>query len=308
MKMNLKSISKLLFRKTIRLLLSDSIRISEKQLIATGRLLSNQIKEYKKIKSIHEVEFSIFSQFGDDGIIQWLIHQLDVPNKTFIEFGVENYLESNTRFLLINNNWSGLVMDGSEKNIQEIESSYYYWKYGLQTKAIFITKDNINQIIKEADFPEELGLLHIDIDGNDYYIWDAITVVKPIIVIMEYNSIFGNERPISIPYSADFYRTEAHYSNLLWGASIQSLNDLAISKGYSFVGCNSAGNNAYFVRNDKLNNVVTAQDINQGFVDSKYRESRDHNGRLSFLSKQQAKSLIQGSTVFNTRIKENELF
>ncbi len=85
---------------------------NDKHSLQIGRILSNQIKKLKEIKSFDEVEFSIFSQFGDDGIIQWLINNLDISNKTFIEFGVEDYSESNTRFLMMNNNWKGFVMDG----------------------------------------------------------------------------------------------------------------------------------------------------------------------------------------------------
>ena len=98
---------------------------SEKQLLLNGKILSRQLKNITTVNSLSEVEFSVFSQFGDDGIIQWLIQNIDIPNKTFIEFGVENYKESNTRFLMMNDNWSGFVMDGDEGNIRELKSQYY---------------------------------------------------------------------------------------------------------------------------------------------------------------------------------------
>ena len=94
-----------------------------------GRILSNQIKNKEcQLNSIQDVEFSVFSQFGDDGIIQWLIQNLEIPNKTFIEFGVEDFSESNSRFLMMNNYWSGFVMDGSESNINILKSSYYFMR------------------------------------------------------------------------------------------------------------------------------------------------------------------------------------
>lgn len=257
---------------------------------------------------LKDLEFSVFSQFGDDGIIQWLVNNLDIPNKTFIEFGVEDYSESNTRFLMMNDNWSGFVMDGSESNIAKLTSSYYYWKYGLNAKAIFIDKENINGLIQEQGFHKDLGLLHIDLDGNDYYIWEEIDVINPIIVIVEYNSIFGYERPISIPYDKNFYRTDAHYSNLYWGTSLCSLYDLAQDKGYSFIGCNSAGNNAYFIRNDKMNNEIKAVSLEDGFIESKYRESRDESGSLTYLSKPEAKKMLKCIDVYNTRTKKIEKF
>ncbi len=298
------------FIKRIRYLFLMNLTIeNERQKILMGKVLSNQIKNKAlDIYSFKDIEFSIFSQFGDDGIIQWLINNLDIPNKTFIEFGVEDYSESNTRFLMMSNNWSGFVMDGSKSNINRLRTSYYYWKYDLNSKAVFINKDNINKLIEEEKFNKDLGLLHIDLDGIDYYIWKAINVIKPIIVIVEYNSIFGKNRPISAIYDSNFIRNKAHYSGLLWGTSIKSLHDLANEKGYSFIGCNSSGNNAYFIRNDKLNDSVKSVTLDDGFVESKYRESRDENGNLTLLSKKEARKLLKNINVYNTNTKEIEKF
>lgn len=284
---------------------------SEKQKLLLGKMLSHQIKNIELtggVNSLHSTEFSVFSQFGDDGIIQWLVNNLDIQNKTFVEFGVEDFSESNTRFLMMNDNWSGFVMDGNDENINSLRNSYYYWRYDLKSKAIFIDKDNINSLIMEQGFKEDVGLLHIDLDGNDYYILDQINVISPTILILEYNSLFGIDRPISVPYDEKFYRTNSHYSNLFWGASLKSLYDLAVSKGYSFIGCNSSGNNAYFIRNDKINEKIKVVDLADGFVSSKYRESRDKNGYLTYLSKSEARELLRGIEVFNTHAKQLEKF
>jgi hypothetical protein len=280
---------------------------SEMQKLMLGRILSNQVKS-ANVKSIQDAEFRVFSQFGDDGIIQWLIHHLEIPNKTFIEFGVEDYSESNTRFLMMNDNWSGFVMDGSNENINKLKAQYYYWRHDLNAKAIFITRANINSLIAAQNFSEDVGLLHIDLDGNDYYIWNAINVIKPIIVVVEYNSLFGMDRPISVIYDDGFIRSNAHYSTLFWGTSLLSLYNLAHKKGYSFIGCNSAGNNAYFVRNDKLNEQIKKVSVADGFVQSKYRESRDNNGLLTYLSTKDAKKLLEGIKVFNTESNCDEPF
>ena len=298
------------FRKKIRDLLdSNSLVESERQKLLMGKILSNQIKnEEFQVKSLKDVEFSIFSQFGDDGIIQWLIQNLEIPHKTFIEFGVEDFSESNSRFLMMNDNWSGFVMDGSETNIKNLKSSYYYWKYELNSKAVFIDKDNINNLIQEQKFDREVGLLHIDLDGNDYYIWDEINVIEPIIVIVEYNGIFGKNRPLSTIYDKNFQRNKTHYSNLLFGSSLKSLYQLADKKGYSFIGCNSGGNNAYFVRDDKLNDVVKPVTLEQGYVEFKYRQSRNKNGNLSLLNKTEERALLKDVDVYNTSTKTVEKF
>jgi hypothetical protein len=270
-----------------------------------GRILSQQnlyIKKNDILNDITKAEFKVFSQWGDDGIINFLINYLDIPNKNFVEFGVENYTECNTRFLLVNDNWSGLIMDGSEANMKMIQSESIYWRFDLKSVATFVTAENINQLLQKNNFTGELGLLHIDIDGNDYWIWKSIEVVNPIIVIVEYNSIFGFENSWTVPYDAEFVRGKKHYSNLYYGTSLLSLYDLAVTKGYSFIGCNSNGNNAYFIRNDKLKSLQV-KSPECGYVLSKFAESRDKDGNLTFLRNNARLELLRGMKVYNTRKK-----
>lgn len=273
-----------------------------------GKTLSNQIKAIEKIGSLHEVEFKVFSQWGDDGIIQWLIHNIEFKSKTFIEFGVSNYDEANTRFLLMNNNWSGFIMDGSISNIEYIKNSDYYWKYDLKAKEAFIDKDNVNSLIKSSGFDKEIGILHIDLDGNDYWIWEEIDTVSPTLLILEYNSVFGSERAITVPYDKDFIRTEAHYSNLYFGASLLALCELSEKKGYQFIGCNSAGNNAFFIRKDRMNDKIISMSPEDGYVISKGRESRDKEGNLTFVTGDARAEIIRGLPVINIKTNKPEVF
>jgi hypothetical protein len=264
-----------------------------------GRILANQFKDVQP-KSIHEVEFRVFSQWMDDGIIQYLVNNIPIAQESFIEFGVGNYKEANTRFLLLNNNWRGLIMDYSRKYINQVKQEYIYWKYELTAKAAFITSENVNCLVQGAGFNGEIGLLHIDIDGNDYWVWKAINVVNPTIVIMEYNSIFGVDRAITIPYRASFCRTKAHSSNLYFGSSLLALCDLAEAKGYSFIGCNSSGNNAYFIRKDRMGKFKSIRP-EEGYICSHFRESRDVKGNLSYSTGKKRLDLIRGMNVYNTR-------
>jgi hypothetical protein len=264
-----------------------------------GGTISELVSSKESYETLKDLEFKVFSQFGDDGIIQYLTSNLNLEHKTFIEFGVEDYLESNTRFLLQKDNWSGFVMDASEANISRLRGSSFFWKYDLNAKAAFVSVENINELIFEAtSYWPGVDLLHIDIDGNDYWIWDKIEIF-PSIVIVEYNSTFGIDRPITIPYDPAFYRTKAHYSNLYWGASLKALHDLASHRGYEFIGCNSAGNNAYFVRKDLINDRVRPVSLEHGFVLSKYRESRNQQGELTYASVHQRMEVIKGLPVFD---------
>lgn len=277
----------------------------EENRIFLGKQTAHSFKG-KKIKYLYEAEFKVFSQWGDDGIIQYLIQNLDIPyqSKIFVEFGVENYTEANTRFLLMNNNWSGLVMDGSTQNMEYVRQDTLYHQHELTAKTAFIDKDNINQLISESGIKGNIGLLSVDIDGNDYWVWEAINVIEPIIVIAEYNAVFGSERAISVPYQPDFYRTKAHYSNLYFGASLPALYHLAQQKNYAFVGCSSSGNNAYFVKKDKLNEFVKEISLKEGFIDSKFRESRNEKGELTFITGKKRIDIIKNMPVIDVITNE----
>lgn len=260
--------------------------------LSIGRIEHRQAKE--AAADISETEFQVFSQWGEDGIIQYLADNLDIKKKIFVEFGVENYKESNTRFLLINNNWTGLVIDGDEENIAFIRNDEIYWKYNLKADCSFITAENINEIILRNGVGGNIGLLSIDMDGVDYWVWKAICAVDPDIVICEYNYRFGKERALTVPYDPKFNRTEKHYSNLYFGASIQAMARLAKEKGYCLVGGNSNGNNLFFVRKDLLNERVRERAVEEVYVAGQFRESRNEKGELTFLETAEEIKLLEG--------------
>jgi hypothetical protein len=280
--------------------LADTARHADDELrLLLGRLLAESVARKTSYASLAELEFKVFSQFGDDGIIQYLATHLPLRYRTFIEFGVEDYLESNTRFLLQKDNWSGFVMDGSAQNVARLERMPFYWKHDLTARAAFVTRQNVRALLAEKVREwQGVDLLHIDLDGNDFWIWQELDFA-PAVVIMEYNSTFGIDRAITIPYAEDFQRTRAHFSNLYWGSSLKALHGLARQKGYAFIGCNSAGNNAYFVRRDAMNERVAEVTLERGYVASKYRESRDRDGGLTLLPPSQRAQAIRGLPVFD---------
>ena len=212
-----------------------------------GKNLVSDINAKNSFK-LNDNEFKVFSQFGEDGIIQFLINKTKTQKKNFIEFGVENYEEANTRFLLENDNWSGLVLDSDENHINYIKKQDYYWRYNLKAKKCLITKNNIDEAIKQSSLSDSLGLLSIDVDGNDYWIWEAINSCNPDIVIIEYNARFGPKRSVTIPYEEKFNRNMNTKSKICYGASLSALFKLGQKKGYDLVGTNQNGNNAFFVK------------------------------------------------------------
>lgn len=249
---------------------------------------------------VQRKEFRVYSQFGDDGIIQWLINYLGLSRGSrFIEFGVGDYFESNTHFLLVNNRWEGFVIDGDAASIAMVKTSPIYWRYRFRAESHFINRRNITSLLEKSGF-EKIELLRIDLDGNDYWILESLdlNVFRPEILILEYNAAFGSERLISVPYGSSFSRFDSHYSGKYFGASLQALNDLALRRGYYFIGCNSAGNIAYFL-SDPYRTLIPETDISTGYQHSGFREARNEKGALTFLDLGSEQKLLKGLPVIN---------
>lgn len=232
-----------------------------------------------------DAEFQVFSQFGEDGILQFLVSHVPVPveSEVFVEFGVESYAQANTRFLLLHDNWRGLIMDGGEAMHSFLEGSELKWRHHIDAKTVFIDRENINSVIGDAGLSGDIGLLSVDIDGNDYWVFQAIDVVSPRILALEYNATFGPEAAVTVPYDPAFVRGEKHWTWLYWGASLAALTRLAGDKGYALVAGNRAGNNAFFVRRDVLDDIPELS-VAGAWRPARFRESRDRQGNISYVS------------------------
>ena len=269
-------------------------------LLAIGRMESRRVRS-ERYENLADAEFRIFSQFGEDGIIQYLVGKVPIEHETFVEFGVDDYRESNTRFLLSNDNWRGLILDGGTAHVDYVRSDPIGWRHWIDARSSFVTRNNINAEIAAAGISGDIGLLSVDIDGNDYWVLEAIEVVSPRILIVEYNSTFGPDAAVTIPYDPAFDRTRAHPSNLYWGASLAAVAMAADQKGLLLVGSNSAGNNAFFVRRDLLGDLRPLQP-SEAWVDARFRESRGEAGNLTFIAgREQRLAAIADMTLVDVR-------
>jgi hypothetical protein len=207
--------------------------------------------------SVQDTGLRVFSQFEEDGMLLYLFVLLDMPNRTFVEFGSDDGINSNSANLHYHHRFSGLFMD---ENIQALERGAYFFgrhknthKSPVVFKQARITAENINELIKDAGFEGEIGLLSIDIDGNDYWVWKALEVVKPLIVIIEAHNEFGLNN-IVVPYDPDYRYPGKHPT--YHGASPIAMMRLASHKGYRLVGANDLGFNFIFIREDLLQDEV----------------------------------------------------
>jgi len=270
----------------------------ERTLFLNGQIASMQVRQLDRISTLADVEFRVTSQWGEDGIIEWLCHKLPGINRSFVEFGVENFSEANTRFLLQNRGWRGLIMDGNPANMAHVRSETIHWMYDLVVESAFITAENINDLISKNGFAGELGILSVDIDGNDYWVLKAIDTVNPAILITEINGVLGDRHAITIPYDPSFERLSAHHSGQYFGASIKAMISLAEERGYSFVGTNSNGVNAFFVRNDLAGPVLSSIETIKAWP-ARHRDARDASGALVFTRGTQKAELIKEMPVYD---------
>lgn len=246
--------------------------------------------------NINKFGIKIYSQNNEDGIILYIFKHIGIKTKKFVEIGVENGTECNTTNLLKNFNWKGIQIEGSKKlyNDAKIQLKKILEKKrnNLKLLNIFVTKRNINEIVKKNYDKKELDLLSIDIDGNDFWIWKEISSIKPRVVIIEYNSFFGSNKSATIKYDPKF--TWNHKNNrCYYGASLKALEKLGKKKKYTLIGVDNNGVNAFFVRNDLCKKINLVPSKTKDVFKENVREIRNKKEYYKECKKLLSKKLIQ---------------
>ena len=182
--------------------------------------------------------FRVYSKSEEDGIIQEIFNRIGIINHTFVEIGTEWGIECNTVKLLVEG-WSGAWVDGDPQSIARMKTHFASFIAADKLKAIrkHVTVENVNELV-----PDNLDILSIDIDYNDYWVWEAV-VARPRVVVIEYNACYPPPMSIVVPYEPHAVRDKTNYS----GASLEALVRLGKRKGYTLVGCDISGSNAFFV-------------------------------------------------------------
>jgi hypothetical protein len=196
-------------------------------------------------------EFSGFSQNGEDGILDILRKQLLSSNRYFIEIGSSDGMQNNSSWLVVAEQYNGLMIEGNPRLVERARRMIINHSIGVECLNMFVSRTNIQEL-KSLAFHSDPDVFSLDIDGIDYYIAKALMEggFRPKIFVVEYNSVYGPERSVTIPYQDDFVFTKAHPTHLYYGVSIAGWRKFFDHQGYRFVTVDRNGVNAFFVDPD----------------------------------------------------------
>ena len=234
---------------------------------------------------LFEAELQVFSQWGEDGILDFLCHSLDLHKPRMLEFGCGNFLECNSRFLVEARNARAVVVDSRSDLRPTVLSLSASWRTTLVPVHAWITPASAESLQNRAI--EKMGgvdILSIDLDGVDYWVAERLDWGSVKIAVVEYNPIFGAQEPVSVLADDSFDRESAHFSCLYYGASLQAWVDFFNSRDMVLVGTNLAGNNAFFVKSN-LRDRLPVADFDQIAMDVAtdwgVQEARNSDGSLA---------------------------
>ncbi|MCC7357352.1 hypothetical protein IT408_02480 [Candidatus Uhrbacteria bacterium] len=230
------------------------------------------IAPYIPQNAIHAKQGKIFSQYGEDGMLLHIFQLIGVKYFRFVEFGVSDGRENLSNIFGLLCQWKGVVMEANPKISEKARSFYRTHLIGPAADRItlieaLVTPTNINDLLCSAEMTGEIDFLSIDIDSHDYWVWKAIKVISPRVVVIEYNSFLGKHEPLTIPLDPNFDRYASHPFGYYYGTSLSAAVKLGKEKGYTFVGCEPTGGvNAFFIRNDVMISEIEEVTVEQGFI------------------------------------------
>lgn len=220
---------------------------AQKTLLQQYRLLASRGKEW--LPNLKDVGFRKYSQFEEDGILLYIFSLVPPINRTCVEICAGDGHECNTSNLIINHGWWGHLFDGSEKNVRAGEAFFSKNKdtflYRPRFTKAWVTAENVNELISSSGASGPIDLLSLDIDGMDYWVWKAISVIEPQVVVCETHNPIPPDKALTVPYDAAFVFETENYR----GASLAAMCKLGREKGYRLIGTNRFGFNAFFIKN-----------------------------------------------------------
>ena len=221
--------------------------VAQKMLMQQYRLLAARGRDC--LPSFRDVGFRVHSQFEEDGILLYLFSLIRPTNRICVEVCAGTGRECMTANLIVNHGWWGHLFDGDAANVASgrrfFANSKDTFLYPPRFTQAWITAENINDTVAESGLSGEVDLLSLDIDGMDYWVWKALTVIQPRVVVCETHNVVPLARSVTVPYDPSFVCSSENYR----GASLEAMCRLGKEKGYRLVGTHRFGFNAFFVKN-----------------------------------------------------------
>jgi hypothetical protein len=209
--------------------------------------------------------FRLHSQNQEDGVLWAIFQHVGVGNKRFVELG-SGSSGGNAAMFAGEFGWTGLMVEGDADKAGMVRR-----KFPLATAVCeWIKPETVNDILTRHGFTGEVDLFSLDIDGNDYWVWKAMTACSPRVVVLEYNSMFGPDRAVTIPYDPAFSRRDHRFC--YFGASLAALTKLSAQKGFRLVAVEPTGVNAFFLRNDVAPEIPACDPVRAYRLVDKYNE------------------------------------
>ena len=203
--------------------------------------------KYQDARRLARHEAQVFSQSGEDGILAEIFRRVGTTDRRFVEIGVGDGLENNTTYLL-SSGWQGVWLEGSEASVRRAQAHFRepIGRGALRIEQTIVTAESVVASLAGASVPTEFDLLSVDVDRNTYYVWAALAGYRPRVVVVEYNSTMPPSDEWVVAYHPGKFWNRTNY----FGASLKSYELLGRRMGYALVGCGLAGTNAFFVRED----------------------------------------------------------
>lgn len=274
-----------------------------KRMLAASSAISSSASWRPLYRNLWDSEVRVFSQWGEDGILNYLLDLANISKPCILEFGASNFNECNSRFAAEFRNASIYAVDMREDLVKNVEQLEIYWRNHIYPVQDIITPASaVFHMSRARKLMDRVDVLSIDLDGNDYWILDALDLADAQIVICEYNPLYGSQRACTVIREDSFDRTVKHHSWLHFGMSLRAAIKLMERSNLIFVGTNRAGNNAFFVRMDVANKlpfeIPNMKELDK-FTDWRVRESRGSNGKLNFLGMSERRQSIADCELYD---------
>jgi hypothetical protein len=299
-------------------LLRDSRQAHQDLILHELQLIRSQLAQVqaastrsntREVESLAAVEFKAFSQFGEDGILNYICINIDLLRPRILEIGAGNYSEGNSRFLVTSRSGVAVLVDSDLSLESRVAATEDRWKGPVIPLSLWVSPVNIGEILLTAE--SELGgidILSLDIDGNDYWVAEAIDFSRVMVVVVEYNPHFGAEMPVTVPRDDEFSRLSAHPSGLYYGASLRAWVDLLEARGFGYLGTNLACHNAFFVQSrwsGNFENLLARVDRSlQVYMDFRVRDVRGDDNKLNYLRASSQMDRIRDLPLIQTSTRE----